>query len=59
MEFIPIFADCLRCRGQGLVPGRELPDTCPACRGQGFVLTPEGRTILKLWKLPEGYDEKG
>lgn len=59
VEIISLFADCLRCRGQGLVPGPELPDRCPACRGQGFVLTPEGRTILRLWKLAEGNGGEG
>ncbi|MHC5536724.1 hypothetical protein ACYOEI_00440 [Singulisphaera rosea] len=54
MEIIALFVDCQSCRGQGLVPGFELPDRCPACLGQGFVLTPEGQTILELWKLAEG-----
>lgn len=55
VEIISLFAEYLRCQGRARASSRlRATDAMPGLLGHQFVLTPEGRTILKLWKLSKG-----
>lgn len=50
---IPVLltTDCPRCRGNGLIPGPQMPEECPECSGRGKLPTEAGKTIMGLWRL--------